>query len=363
MKKIKFGFIGCGWIVQKTYMPILKEKKDVELLAVYDIDYNKSLSCTLKFDIKQVCNSVEALLDTDVDVVIIATPNYTHENYSMKAIRKNKHVVCEKPTVLYVEEYKQLREEAKRRGCIFLPAYVNRFRSEIIELQQIIESGVIGKVTSVEAGWIRKNGYPNLGSWFTNKMYSGGGVLLDLGSHILDISLMLLPCETIPKKVVLSTWYNEFDDTDIHVLSAQWYENNEKNIYEVNVETSAIAEVLFQQDISLNIKLSWNATTDYDETYFNVSGESGKVTLRTLFGFSTNRLGDKNEMQIVMNDGEQKSIFFIDVMKEQMKSFEKLCEYIIRCTRNEESPESIIDNGQKVIELTEQLYKNEIVKI
>lgn len=362
MKNINFGFIGCGWIIEKTYLPILQQMNDVVLSSVYDLDEKKAQRCALEFGIERVCNSVDSLLDTLIDVVIIATPNYTHELYIRKAIEKNKHVICEKPTVFQVATYDQLQEEAKKREHLFLPAYVNEFRSDVIELHKLVASGVIGNVRTVECGWIRKCGYPGLGSWFTNKDYSGGGVLMDLGPHVLEISLRLLNTMNQPVQTLLETWYDTSDSVKNQQCSAQWYNTDKQSQYEINVETSAVGKVLYPQEKSLIVKLSWNASVDHDETYYVVTGEKGKITLRTLFGFSTNRIDDFNKIHILLNDGKKTKMVFADVMSEQMNSFKRLCEYYIHCIRIEEIPETIIRNGRNVVELTELLYQNEKVK-
>lgn len=362
MEKINFGFVGCGWIVQKTYLPILKQMNEATLYSVYDIDEEKAQKCAVEFGIKQVFHSVDDLLEAPVDAVIIATPNCTHEAYARKAIMKNKHVICEKPTVLHTSDYEQLQEAAGKQKCLFLPAYVNRFRSEITELHKILNGGVLGNIHTVEAGWIRKCGYPSLGGWFTNKQYAGGGVLMDLGPHILDIALTLFQNRVEPVKATLETWYKNYDLSQVKNYSAQWYDGDKGLHYDIDVETSAFGKVIFTGGKILNVRLSWNAPVEHDETYFVVTGEKGKLIVKTLFGFSTNRADELNRIEVLQNEGNSTTIVFDDAANEQMKSFNRLCKYIIGCILKEESPQEITDNGRNVVKLTELLYQNEKAK-
>lgn len=359
-KKIKFGIIGCGWIVQKTYLPILSKNDAVDLYALFDLDYEKAKKCADDFNIEFCFNSFDLLLASDVDAVIIATPNWSHGLYAEKALKNNKHVICEKPTVLSVEEYKKLVMESKLRNLIFMPAYVNKFRSEIVELRQLINSGVVGNIKSIDACWIRKKGYPNYGSWFTNRKLSGGGVLLDLGSHVIEICMSLLPADISLKEAKLDTWYKNIEENNGKEQSALWYGENGENRYEVNVETIAKGKLIYQQNITINLHFSWSSPIDFDQTLFNIKGEKGIIKVETLFGFSSNRGKEPNRIIISINGEDKREIYYNNKISEQMSSFEKMCQFIIDCIRNDVVPNSMIEDGGKVIESIVYLYENEI---
>jgi predicted dehydrogenase len=358
MTGIRIGIIGCGWISNKAYLPVLKQLNGVNIIAIFDIDRQKVEKCAAEFDISHYYFSENDFFQGPIDAVIITTPNYSHAEYAFKAIKNNKHVLCEKPIVIKTIDYLKIIDEAKKRKLVFIPAFVNRFRNDVAKLFEIIDNNVIGSIKSINAGWIRRSGYPRPGSWFTNKDLSGGGVLIDLGPHVLDICLALFdsPAQI---KTHFRTWYYENLEQGKSNYAASWYGQGDKDQLEINVETTCQGKVEFSNQRTLEFNLSWNAPIKNDYTYFTVYGSNGVAQLKTLFGFSTNRATDYNELIIQDSQTGIKKYIFEEIKNEQMQSFKRLCEFFAICVQNNDSPASIIKNGEKTVGLIEELYKNE----
>ena len=93
----KLGIIGCGWIVEKAYLPLIAKMNDVDISAVFDIDYHKAHKLQDKYCIPNIFDNIDCFLSSPLDAVIVATPNNTHTYYSDMALNAGKHVLCEKP--------------------------------------------------------------------------------------------------------------------------------------------------------------------------------------------------------------------------------------------------------------------------
>jgi len=184
------GIIGCGWIAEKAYLPLIAKMNDVDVSAIFDIDYHKALEIQKKYRVPSMFDNFDCFLSQPLDAVIIATPNNTHTYYTNMALNAGKHVLCEKPVALFKNDIESTIVTAQTANKIFLPAFVNRFRKDIGKFSELVS--LIGDVKEIEVNWIRKSGIPRPGTWITNKAAAGGGVLIDIGTHVIDIGLSFL---------------------------------------------------------------------------------------------------------------------------------------------------------------------------
>lgn len=234
----------------------------------------------------RVYDNYEAFLNEPVDCVIIAVPNYIHQELSVLALKAGKHVLCEKPVVLSEQEFGAVLAERNKSKKTFMPGFVSRFREDMRLLFDWTSEESLGKIQSIQAGWVRQSGIPRPGSWFTKKQMSGGGVLSDLGPHVLDI------CFKIAGETLLEHTYdsNFLYGTLGDIKGASWFENrNTQEKASMDVEHTAIIKSLGTRS-SFNMLLSWDAPVKGDCTYFYIQGEKGCVKCRTLFGYSLNGL-------------------------------------------------------------------------
>jgi predicted dehydrogenase len=170
---------------------------------------------------------------------------------------------------------------------VFLPAFVYRFREDIqLLFNKVIAQNCIGNIQHMHAFWIRKNGIPRPGSWYTNKKLSGGGVLVDIGSHILDICLMILK-DFEHHNIDAWTWNNKETKSK---GPAEWFKNDNEYNDAIDVEDNAVSKILLANGITLTIGVKWKSAVKNDFTYFRIQGDNGWIELKTLFGFSPDRL-------------------------------------------------------------------------
>ncbi len=183
---IKWGVIGSGGIARRRTIPegILKAKH-AGLVAVYDIDPEANIAVALGFGAK-AAGSIEELLSLDIDAVYVASPANCHYEHVMKCAKAKKHVLCEKPLGLNLDEAKEMIHICKKEGVYLGTGLMMRFSSQHQTALEIISKGKLGKPVFGRAQlscW-----YPPIeGAWRQQPETGGGGSLMDMGSHCIDL--------------------------------------------------------------------------------------------------------------------------------------------------------------------------------
>jgi len=192
MGKIKFSIVGCGRIALRHAEQIAKKG---ELIGVCDIDEKALKSFASKYPGVNTYRSIEELLEKDdiSQVVNICTPNGLHAEHSIKALKKGKHVVCEKPMALNVNDCRMMIEEAERNQRYLFIVKQNRFNPPVIKLKELIDNGTLGKIYSAQLNcfWNRNERYYKESNWKGTRALDGG-ILYTQFSHFIDLYLWML---------------------------------------------------------------------------------------------------------------------------------------------------------------------------
>ncbi|MEC0090211.1 Gfo/Idh/MocA family protein [Paenibacillus macquariensis] len=353
-QRLNIGIIGCGWIAEYAHIPAFKQISDVKISSVFDIDIGRAARLAKAHDIQGIYSSLNDFLDSGIDAVIVATPNHSHAQYTMESLRRGLHVICEKPVAIRAGDVKQIIEIAEQNQLVYFPAFVNRFRYDVLKMREFIQSNRIGEIIHVEAGWLRRSGIPRPGTWFTNKALSGGGVLIDLGSHMVDICLMLFG-DKQPLSQNLDTVMQE---SKADPLDAGWFKGEYSVGLPMDVEVTAISEIGFSGSSKLNLKLSWAADINGDCTYFIVKGTKGNIKLKTLFGFSNDKLW--NEDSLIVEDSAGVEVITLDnSINNAMEAFHAMGQFFADTIRGGATRYLTGSDGLRTVELIEKLYSNE----
>ena len=191
--KLGVGFIGCGYIAVKKHLPLTANDHRCEIVSLYNRNRNRSEECRRLFgneNTRVALSADELLSDERVDLVIISTPNDTHADYATAALRSGRDVVCEKPmsiTSIGAEAMLLCAEENHRLLHI---SYQNRFSAQSQLAKYMAVSGMLGEIYYARAIALRRRALPNWGSCSTSA-HQGGGPLIDIGSHALDLAMWL----------------------------------------------------------------------------------------------------------------------------------------------------------------------------
>lgn len=192
MGKLKIGIIGCGGIANQKHFPALKNNGDLnEIVAFCDIIEERARKAAEEFGApgaRVYRDYRELLTDSEVEVVHICTPNVSHSEIAVAAFGAKKHVYCEKPMSHNTQEAEKMVAAWKESGMQFTVGYQNRFRPEVQNLHAACEKGELGDIYYGKAHAVRRRGVPTWGV-FMDKEQQGGGPLIDIGTHALDITL------------------------------------------------------------------------------------------------------------------------------------------------------------------------------
>ena len=192
MSKIKVGIVGCGGIANQKHFPALKNNSDLnEIVAFCDIIVERAEKACSEFGAagaKVYQDYHDLLNDPEVEIVHICTPNVSHSEIAIAAFAAKKHVYCEKPMSHSPIEALKMVEAWKQSGMQFTVGYQNRFRPEVQNLHAACAAGDLGEIYYGKAHAVRRRGVPTWGV-FMDKEQQGGGPLIDIGTHALDITL------------------------------------------------------------------------------------------------------------------------------------------------------------------------------
>ncbi|MBO5363088.1 MAG: Gfo/Idh/MocA family oxidoreductase, partial [Clostridia bacterium] len=220
MSKIKVAVIGVGSI-SESHIAGYKKDPNTELYAFCDINPERLQYMGKKHGITRLYTDEAQMLKElpELDAVSVCTWNSAHAPCTIMALNAGKHVLCEKPMALNVEEAEAMKAAAEKNGKLLMIAFVRRFGKDCEIVKDMAESGTLGEVYYAKAINLRSNGNP--GGWFGEKARSGGGPLIDLGVHSIDLVRYLLGKPNVAS-VYGVTFHKLGNRSDIHVKTAEY---------------------------------------------------------------------------------------------------------------------------------------------
>lgn len=254
-KKVKVGIIGCGGIANGKHMPSLHKLTDVEMAAFCDVVPEKAEKAKDQYgtpEAKVYTDYKELLNDPEIEVVHVCTPNRSHAPISIDALYAGKHVMCEKPMAKTAADAKRMVEAAKETGKKLTIGYQHRHKPEAIYLKNVIDRGDLGDIYFAKAYAVRRRGTPNWGV-FLNEYEQGGGPLIDIGTHSLDITLYLM--NNYEPKMVVGTKYKKVNNPECGNPWGGW--NPEDN----TMEDSAFGFIVMKNGATIILESSWALNT------------------------------------------------------------------------------------------------------
>lgn len=276
LEKVCIGVIGVGGI-GGVHLQGYKECPEAEVVAICDINEERLSERANQFGIPNTYTDYKEMLNRkDIDAVSICTPNYLHAPMTIAAFEAGKHVICEKPLAMSPEEGEAMVAASKKAGKLFMTAFNNRFRGDSQVLKKFIENGGLGEIYFGKTGWIRRKGIPGMGSWFTKKNMSGGGPLIDIGVHVLDLALWLMGN---PKAVTATgSTYSKFGPKGEGTGTWGTAEANGG----FDVEDFASAFIRLDTGATLILEASWASHIKQEKIFTNLCGTKGGADLEPL---------------------------------------------------------------------------------
>ncbi len=273
---MKIGIIGAGGMIEHHVAGF--REAGAEITAVADVSGDAAKAAGEKYGIENVFTDVaEMLAGADIDAVSVITPNKFHKALAVQALEAGKHVFCEKPPALNAAEVEEMIAAAEKSGKTLMFDFNNRARPESYALMEQISKGVVGRINSAQAKWIRRTGIPGFGGWFTTKELSGGGPLIDL-LHMLDLALYYMDYPD-PDYVLAQTFDDFIQDKS---FKGPWGIPDAED-GTTDVEAAAHGFIRFKSGQVLSFQISWAEMNKREEVSVTFQGTQAGGMIRRLF--------------------------------------------------------------------------------
>ncbi len=297
--KLKVGIIGCGGIANGKHMPSLAALENVEMVAFCDIIEERAIKSKAKFGVEEAktyTDYKELLADESIDVIHVCTPNKSHSFITIDSLEAGKHVMCEKPMAKTSAEAKAMVEASKRTGKKLTIGYQNRFRNDSQYLSEVCKNNELGEIYFAKAHAIRRRAVPTWGV-FLNEEEQGGGPLIDIGTHALDLTLWLM--DNYKPKFVVGNVYHELS-----------HKENAANAFgpwdpkEFKVEDSAFGFITMENGATVILESSWALNTlEIGEAQTTLCGTEGGADMRDGLRINGEAYGRLYDKKIDINTG------------------------------------------------------------
>ena len=253
---VKIGIIGCGGIANGKHMPALKQVEGVQMVAFCDLIVEKAVKAAAEYgtpDAKVYTDYKELLKDESIEVVHVLTPNRSHAEITIDALYAGKHVMCEKPMAKSAEDAKRMVEAAKATGKKLTIGYQHRHKAASQYAKQMIDRGDLGEIYYANCYAIRRRGTPNWGV-FLNEYEQGGGPIIDIATHSLDLTLYLM--NNYEPAMVLGKTHKSLEHPEAGNI---WGDNG---VSTTPLEEAACAMIVMKNGATIMLETSWALNID-----------------------------------------------------------------------------------------------------
>ncbi|NYE09007.1 putative dehydrogenase [Bacillus niacini] len=341
MGKVKVGIIGAGTIAEYGHLPYYQENEDVEITAIVDMNLERAHKMAVKFNVANIYSDAEEMFkSSDIDAVSICTSNHAHIPLAKLAIRNGVDVLVEKPIGTSYQDSLELVRLAETHNRICMVGMTHRFRNDSQALKEFVEANSLGEIYYTKVKILSRRGTPT--GWFTDHSKSGGGPLMDIGVHALDLAWWILG-KPEPERIsgFLKNGIGSFATkmTSRWQSSSNYNDNNEV----FDVEDFAAAFIRFKSGMVMNLEVSWalNGAKD-DAICVDIYGTKGGLSLEPLrFYTEINQFFTESKLDIIKNDQ----------MKEEINHF-------VHCVHNRTKPLIPADEGAEVLRMLEAIAES-----
>ncbi|WP_248734506.1 Gfo/Idh/MocA family protein [Neobacillus rhizosphaerae] len=342
MDSLRVCVIGTGSISDMHLQSYANNPRSL-LYGVYDYSKERAEEKAKKYGIEKVYDSLEEIFnDPHVDAVSICTWNNTHAEISIAALKGGKHVLVEKPLAMTVEEALKVEEATRKYKKTLQVGFVRRFATNTKVLKSFIDNGKLGEIYYAKASCLRRLGNP--GGWFADKERSGGGPLIDLGVHIIDICWYLMGRPKV--KSISGNTYRQLGNRG-NVENLRFYKAADYDKDKNTVEDLANALITFENGASLLVDVSFTLHAKKDEIQVKLFGTKGGAEL---------------EPQLVLISEENDTILNISPQIDQLtfdfsNAFQNEIDSFVNCCLSGTKPEAPVEDGVEIMKILAGIYE------
>jgi predicted dehydrogenase len=342
--KLKVAVIGVG--VGRAHLRGYLACPDAEVVALCDADAARLEAVADEYHIPKRCTDYKELLKMpDLDAVSVALPNFLHAPISIAAMEAGKHVLCEKPLAATLPAGEAMVEASRRTGKLLMITFNYRYRSDAQFIKGLINEKRLGRVYHVRAGWQRRRGIPKAGSWFTRKAQSGGGPLIDLGVHVLDLTMWFLG---YPEVVTVSGAMH-------NALACQGKGASDGASFrpeDYDVEDMALGFLRLRNGSTIALEISWASNGGASDDYFvSLMGDQAGAELYV------HNYGRRDTVRLY-SDLAGRPVATHPDLPDVIGGHEgAVCEFLT-CVRTGAKPTASAENGLTILRLLDALYRS-----
>ena len=341
MKKIKMGIIGAGNI-SECHIAGYKALENVELYAVCDINEQRAIDCSKKHEFKHVFTDYNEMLKLgELDAISVCTWNSVHAPAAIAALRAGKHVLCEKPMALNTDEAMAMEKAAKEAGKILMIGFVRRFGNDTKILKDFIDNGMMGDIYYTKASYLRRFGCP--GGWFGDKKRSGGGPLIDLGVHVIDLVRFLM---NKPKAVsVTGATFDKLGKRSNIKQEKAYVAADVSDIFDV--EDMAVAMIKFDNGAVLNVETSFSLNIKKDMGNIELFGSKSGAKLDPKLEFYS----EMNNYLVDVTPAHDTALSFNGLFENEIAHFVDCVSKGVKCI-------SPAEDGVEIMKIIDAVYES-----
>ena len=341
MGKVKVILAGAGSIAESTHLLYLKKHPDVTVAAIVDINIKQAEEVASRNGVEQFYGSLqEAMEEVKADAVVICTPNQSHMALATMAAANGLDVFVEKPIGTDLESVEAYLQLAKEKRIITMAGMTHRFRRDAAILKEYADAETFGDIYYAKARLYRQRGTPK--GWFTSKALAGGGALMDIGVHVLDLAWWLMGCPkvaSITGKAVagLGRYATKY--------TVSWESNNKQlNAGDMfDVEDFGAAWIRFEGGQVLSLEVAWAMNGEQDEGIdIEILGDKGGAKLSPLVVYT-----EENQML-----SEKRPIFTENI------PFEDEINHFVDCVKKREKPLADGEQAYEVLGMLLGIYES-----
>ena len=341
--KIKIGLIGTGSISNEHINAYLKNP-DVELYAFCDINEDIVKTMGEKYGITKTFTDMNEMLKLkEIDAVSVCTWNSAHAPCVIAALDAGKHVICEKPMATSAKDARSMKAAADKSGKLLMIGFVRRYGNDCELLKDFISNGYFGDLYYAKATYLRRKGSP--GGWFGDKSRSGGGPLIDLGVHVIDLVRYLMG-NPKPVSIYGATFQKLFDRKN--VKDKVGYSPSSKTDNDIfDVEDLVTAMIRFDNGAVLSIESSFS---------LNIKNDQGKIEL-----FGT-KAGAKLDPELELFTEVNGYMANVNLATNTALSFDGLfakeIDHFVCCVKNGIPCKSPAQDGVDIMTIIDAIYES-----
>ncbi|WP_169090939.1 Gfo/Idh/MocA family protein [Paenibacillus sp. PL91] len=343
MKPVQIAVIGNGSI-SSSHLDSYKKNPNANIYAVCDLNEERARAAAEKYGAEKIYTDYRELLaDPVIEAVSICTWNNTHAEISIAALNAGKHVLVEKPLCRTVEDALLVQEAVNKSGKLLQVGFVRRYDTNAQLLRAMADRGEFGEIYFAKASTLRRLGNP--GGWFSDIERSGGGPLIDIGVHVIDLCWYMMG-RPKPVSVSANTYHKLGNRSNVKNLS--FYQAADYDAAKNTVEDMANALIRFENGASLLVDVSFTLHAKSNETAVKLYGEKGGFEIDP----ETVIVTEQNDTILnIYPQTDNKGFDFVGAFQNEINHF-------IDCVSNGTQPISPVEDGVEMMKILVGIYES-----